>query len=147
MCQCLPGPETEKRLKRSVQSNAVRHLGTLVDNFSIADVIEPYVFASHTAHNVAQDWRFQQKWAMFHLTLSDNFVPHPGVNEACLKWSLEHNGVEFGCRPNGVQDRILRQTWSYIEKGFSASFGKSSSTHQHPLAPNQVIRIVSVRSV
>lgn len=69
--------------------------GTLVDNYSIADVIEPYVFESHTAQNVAQDWRFQQKWAMFHLTLSDNFVPHPGLNEACLKWALEYNGVEL----------------------------------------------------
>ena len=38
--------------------------GTLVDNYSIADVIEPYVGESHIAQKVAQDWRFQQKWAI-----------------------------------------------------------------------------------
>ncbi len=69
--------------------------GTLVDNYSIADVIEPYVHESHTAQKIAQDWRFQQKWAMFHLTLSDSFVPHPGLNEACLRWALEFNHVEL----------------------------------------------------
>ena len=44
--------------------------GTLVDNYSIADVIEQYVFESHIAQHIAEDWRFQHKWAMFHLTLS-----------------------------------------------------------------------------
>jgi len=67
--------------------------GTLVDNYSIADVIEQYVFESHIAQNVAQDWRFQHKWAMFHVTLSDNFVPHPGLNEACLRWALDFHNV------------------------------------------------------
>ncbi|MDC0434254.1 haloacid dehalogenase type II [bacterium] len=67
--------------------------GTLVDNYSIADVIEAYVFESHTAQKIAQDWRFQHKWAMFHLTLSDSFVPHPGLNEACLRWALEYHNV------------------------------------------------------
>ena len=67
--------------------------GTLVDNYSIADVIEQYVFESHIAQKVAQDWRFQQKWAMFHLTLSNNFVPHPGLNEACLRWALDFHNV------------------------------------------------------
>ena len=69
--------------------------GTLVDNYSIADVIEQHVFESHTAQKVAQDWRFQHKWAMFHLTLSDNFVPHPGLNEACLRWALDFNNVQL----------------------------------------------------
>jgi 2-haloacid dehalogenase len=69
--------------------------GTLVDNYSIADVIEQYVFESHTAQRVAQDWRFQHKWAMFHLTLSDNFVPHPGLNEACLRWALDFHNVQL----------------------------------------------------
>lgn len=69
--------------------------GTLVDNYSIADVIEQYVFESHTAQNVSQSWRFQHKWAMFHLTLSDNFVPHPGLNEACLRWALDLHNVKL----------------------------------------------------
>lgn len=69
--------------------------GTLVDNYSISDVIEPYVFESHTANKIAEDWRFQHKWAMFYLTLCDNFVPHPGLNEACLRWALEYNNVEL----------------------------------------------------
>lgn len=69
--------------------------GTLVDNYSIADVIEPYVGESHTAQRIAQDWRFQQKWAMFYTTLADSFVPHPGLNEASLRWALEHQGVEL----------------------------------------------------
>jgi 2-haloacid dehalogenase len=69
--------------------------GTLVDNYSIADVIEPYVFESHTAQKISEDWRFQQKWAMFYLTLCDRFVPHPGLNEACLRWALELHHVEL----------------------------------------------------
>jgi 2-haloacid dehalogenase len=69
--------------------------GTLVDNYSIADVIEQYVFESHTAQKIAQSWRFQHKWAMFHLTLSDNFVPHPALNEACLRWALDMNNVKL----------------------------------------------------
>lgn len=69
--------------------------GTLVDNYSIADVIEQHVYESHIAQKIAQDWRFQHKWAMFHLTLSDNFVPHPGLNEACLKWALDYHNVQL----------------------------------------------------
>jgi len=69
--------------------------GTLVDNYSIADVIEPYVFESHTAQDIAVSWRLQHKWAMFHLTLSDNFVPHPGLNEACLRWALDMHNVQL----------------------------------------------------
>lgn len=69
--------------------------GTLVDNYSIADVIEQYVFEANTAQKVAQDWRFQQKWAMFHLTLSDNFRPHPELNEACLRWALDFHNVKL----------------------------------------------------
>lgn len=69
--------------------------GTLVDNYSIADVIEQYVYESHIAQRVAQDWRFQHKWAMFHLTLSDNFYPYPGLNEACLRWALDLHNVEL----------------------------------------------------
>lgn len=69
--------------------------GTLVDNYSIADVIEPYVFEANTAAKIAHDWRQHQKWAMFYLTLCDNFVPHPGLNEACLRWSLDYNNVQL----------------------------------------------------
>lgn len=69
--------------------------GTLVDNYSIADVIEPYVHESHTAQKVAQDWRFQQKWAMFYTTLGDSFVPHPGLNEAALRWALEKHHIKL----------------------------------------------------
>lgn len=69
--------------------------GTLVDNYSIADVIEQYVFESHLAQRISEQWRFQHKWAMFHLTLSDNFVPHPGLNEACLRWALDYVGVSL----------------------------------------------------
>ncbi len=69
--------------------------GTLVDNYSIADVIEPYVFESHIAQQISEDWRFQQKWAMFYTTLSDSFVPHPTLNEACLRWALDRHHVEL----------------------------------------------------
>jgi 2-haloacid dehalogenase len=69
--------------------------GTLVDNYSIADVIEPYVYESHLAQRIAQDWRKHQKWAMFYTTLADNFVIHPGLNNACLKWALDNNNVKL----------------------------------------------------
>ena len=69
--------------------------GTLVDNYSITDVIEPYVLVSHTAHVIAADWRFQQKYAMFYTTLADNFVLHPGLTEACLRWALDKHHVKL----------------------------------------------------
>lgn len=69
--------------------------GTLVDNYTIADVIEKYVFEAHLAQDIAQDWRFQQKWAMFYTTLADNFVLHPGLNEACLRWALEKHHIDL----------------------------------------------------
>jgi len=69
--------------------------GTLVDHYSIADVIEPYVYESHTAQDIAQSWTFQKKYAMFYLTLADTFIPHPGLNEACLRWALDFNNVQL----------------------------------------------------
>jgi 2-haloacid dehalogenase len=69
--------------------------GTLVDNYAISEVIEPYVFESHTANDIAADWRFQQKWAMFYTTLADAFVPLPELNKAALRWALEKHHVEL----------------------------------------------------
>lgn len=69
--------------------------GTLVDNYTIADVIEKHVFESHTAQKISEDWRFQHKWAMFYTTLGERFVPHPGLNEACLRWALALHHVEL----------------------------------------------------
>jgi len=69
--------------------------GTLVDNYAIADVIEPYVFESHLAQDIAQDWRFHQKWGMFYTTLADNFIPLPQLNLACLRWALEKHHVDL----------------------------------------------------
>ena len=69
--------------------------GTLVDNYSIADVIEPFVYEAHTAQKIAQDWRQHQKWAMFYTTLADRWVGHPKLNDACLKWALDKNGVSL----------------------------------------------------
>ncbi len=77
--------------------------GTLVDHYSIADEIEPYVFESHTAQDVAQSWTFQKKWSMFYLTLADAFVPHPGLNEACLRWALDFHNVSL---PDDVIKKI-----------------------------------------
>lgn len=78
--------------------------GTLVDNYTIADVIEPHVFESHTAQKISEDWRFQHKWAMFYTTLGERFVPHPGLNEACLRWALEFNHVNLA--ESEIQDII-----------------------------------------
>ncbi len=69
--------------------------GTLVDNYSIADVLEPYIGESHLAQKIAQDWRFQQKWSMFYMTLSDRFMPQPGLTDAALRWALETHSVEL----------------------------------------------------
>lgn len=69
--------------------------GTLVDNYSIADVLEPYVDECHLAQKISQSWRFQQKWAMFYTTLADNFVPHPNLTEASLRWALDVHNVSL----------------------------------------------------
>lgn len=80
--------------------------GTLVDNYSIADVIEPYVFESHIAQHIAQDWRQHQKWAMFYTTCADNFVLHPGLNYACLEWALDKHHISL---PKSAIDDIVSQ--------------------------------------
>lgn len=80
--------------------------GTLVDNYSIADVIEPYVFEAHTAQRIAQDWRQHQKWAMFYTTCADNFVLHPGLTYACLEWALDNNHISL---PKSAIDDIVSQ--------------------------------------
>lgn len=76
--------------------------GTLVDNYSIADVLEPHLGESHTAQKVSEDWRFMQKWSMFYVTLSDRFVPQPGLTEAALRWALDTHGIELA--EDAVQD-------------------------------------------
>lgn len=83
--------------------------GTLVDNYSIADVIEPYVGEAHMAQRIAQDWRFQQKWAMFYTTLADSFVPHPKLNEACLRWACDlHNVPLTDAQVKEINDQYHR---------------------------------------
>lgn len=69
--------------------------GTLVDNYSIADVLEPYVFESHNAQKISEDWRFMQKWSMFYVTLCERFIPQPGLTEASLKWALDTHGYDL----------------------------------------------------
>lgn len=80
--------------------------GTLVDNYSIADVVEQYVYEGHLAQDIAQDWRFQQKWAMFYTTLADSFVPHPGLTDACLRWALEKHHISL---PESAINDIVSQ--------------------------------------
>ena len=82
--------------------------GTLVDKYTMADVIEPFVFESHLAQKISQDWRFQQKWATFYTTLAERMVPHPGLNEASLRWALELNHVGL---PEGAIRGIIAQDY------------------------------------
>ena len=70
--------------------------GTCVDNYSMAEYLAPHVGELNVAQKISQDWRFQQKWAMFYLTLSERFVPHPGLTEACLRWALDMHHVALG---------------------------------------------------
>jgi 2-haloacid dehalogenase len=69
--------------------------GTLVDNYSIADVIEQQVYESHLAQKIAQDWRKHQKWAMFYTTLADNFVIHPASTTPACKYALDKHNVQL----------------------------------------------------
>ena len=50
---------------------------------------------SNLSNEISRDWRFQQKWAMFYVTLSDRFVPHPGLTEAALRWALDYHHVKL----------------------------------------------------
>lgn len=63
--------------------------GTLVDNYSIAEVLVPYVYSFRKANDIAEEWRRHQKWMMFYLTLAERFVPHPECTEAALRHTLE----------------------------------------------------------
>jgi 2-haloacid dehalogenase len=76
--------------------------GTLVDNYSIADVLEPHFLESHTAQTVSEDWRFMQKWSMFYVTLCERFIPQPGLTEASLRWALDTHGIEL--EESNIQD-------------------------------------------
>ena len=85
--------------------------GTLVDKYTLADVIEPYVSESHLAQKISQDWRFQQKWATFYTTAAERMAPHPGLNEASLRWALALHHVdlpESAIRQIMAQDHKLR---------------------------------------
>ena len=85
--------------------------GTLVDKYTLADVIEPYVFESHLAQKISEDWRFQQKWATFYTTAAQRMAPHPGLNEASFRWALALHHVELpesAIRDIMAQDYKLR---------------------------------------
>ncbi len=69
--------------------------GTLVDNYTISDVLEPYLFESHNAQKLSEDWRFMQKWSMFYLTLCERFIPQPDLTESCLRWALDTHHIEL----------------------------------------------------
>lgn len=69
--------------------------GTLVDNYTISDVLEPYLFESHNAQKLSEDWRFMQKWSMFYLTLCERFIPQPDLTDACLRWALDTHHIEL----------------------------------------------------
>lgn len=69
--------------------------GTIVDNYTLTDFLEPHIGEKNLSQQISRDWRFQQKWAMFYLTLSERFVPHPGLTEAALRWALDMHHVEL----------------------------------------------------
>ena len=69
--------------------------GTLVDNYSIVDVMEPHIGDSHLCQRISTDWRFMQKWSMFYLTLAERFIAQPGLTDASLRWALDTHGVEL----------------------------------------------------
>ena len=58
--------------------------GTLVDNYSIVEVMEPHIGDSHLCQRISTDWRFMQKWSMFYLTLAERFIAQPGLTDASL---------------------------------------------------------------
>jgi 2-haloacid dehalogenase len=63
--------------------------GTLVDNYSISEALEPHVHSSRMANAIAEEWRTHQKWMMFYLTLAGHFQPHPGTTESALRYTLD----------------------------------------------------------
>ena len=63
--------------------------GTLVDNYSISEVLEPHVHSSRIGNYIAEEWRTHQKWMMFYLTLAGYFRPHPGTTESALRYTLD----------------------------------------------------------
>lgn len=69
--------------------------GTLVDNYSISEVVEPYVHSSRMANYIAEEWRTHQKWMMFYLTLAEHFLPHPGTTESALRYTLDKFHVKL----------------------------------------------------
>ena len=76
--------------------------GTLVDNYTIADVLEPHVTGARMAHAIAYDWRQRQKWYMCYTTCADYNVPMPELNEAAFRWALEEHRVT-------LSDKVIKE--------------------------------------
>lgn len=67
--------------------------GTLVDNYTIVDAIEPYVTGTRIAQALSYDWRQRQKWYMCYTTCADVKASMPNLNEAAFRWALEHHHI------------------------------------------------------
>ena len=69
--------------------------GTLVDPYSIADVIEPHVTGARIAQAISYDWRQQVKWYVLYTTAASYKISMQQANEAAFRWALDYNGVKL----------------------------------------------------
>ena len=68
-------------------------IGTLVDFYTLADVIGPYVTATRIAQKITDAWRQRMRWLIFCTTAVDYHLGMPVIIEAALRWALEHHHI------------------------------------------------------
>lgn len=83
--------------------------GTLVDNYSIAEAMVPYVYNFRKASWIAEEWRRHQKWMMFYLYIAERFFPHPECTEAALRHTLAKFHVELP--ETAIKDIMTKYQW------------------------------------
>ena len=80
--------------------------GTLVDPYTIADVIEPHVTGTRIAQAISYDWRQQVKWYVLYTTAADYKISMLQANEAAFRWALDNNDVRL--REKAIADILSK---------------------------------------
>jgi len=93
--------------------------GTLVDNYTIADVLEPHVTGARTAHAIAYDWRQRQKWYMCYTTCADYNIPMPELDRRFIR-AAKSQGASEWCVLRRI---VLPGTMPHIFTGLSVAVG------------------------
>ena len=84
--------------------------GTLVDFFTLADVIEPHVTAARIAQAITLTWRERMRWMICCTTAAGYKLSMPQVTEVALRWALEYHSISL--QEQAIND-ILSKSYAF----------------------------------